>query len=612
MSETTNLKLFKHDNPSTNENQFDVQKALNNNWDKIDDFAGNVSNKVDGQANNIETLQDNVAKLQESQIEQDIDIEAIKAENERLRQDLNAFPSGQAEGEYITLKDSADSRFNMFRIGGNSKQETRSGKNLINVIKETLTTNGITFTNNKDGSITINGTATDTAFFAMLEQTFTFKQGQTYSAYLGGTTKGLSMTIRRNSINEQLLILPDGQEAITQNYSGETADDAYAYIRVAAGTTLNNVTVYPMLVEGSEIGEWEPYGAMPSPEYPSEIQNVEGNINVTVCNKNLFTGFIKGKGLNPSTGEETQENNKATSDFIETDFNKNSNYYLSGLTDRLWSFIAAYDKNKKFLSRTTGNPRKEINLNKTSITNKNGEIKFIRITQYENIGAEGTINDIDNLQVQLEVGNTTTDYVQHQEQNFTFPLAEGQKLYKGDYLAEDGIHHKRKQVELDGTENFIAIGKNYYLTIVDKKIRYEQTKGKILCTHFKETQGWGEPDIKVNEIFEGYYEKGNKNVFFNYDNGEGGVEGFKSYLAAQKQAGTPVIVEYELEEEEIEPYTPEQQEAYNKILQTAKSYKNVTNIYSPDPVSLINSVNYRKDIETLLTQQNELILEGGN
>ena len=28
MSETTNLKLFKHDNPSTNENQFDVQKAL--------------------------------------------------------------------------------------------------------------------------------------------------------------------------------------------------------------------------------------------------------------------------------------------------------------------------------------------------------------------------------------------------------------------------------------------------------------------------------------------------------------------------------------------------------------------------------------------------------
>lgn len=72
MSETTNLKLFKHDNPSTNENQFDVQKALNNNWDKIDDFAGNVSNKVDGQATNIETLQDNVAKLQEGQEQQEI------------------------------------------------------------------------------------------------------------------------------------------------------------------------------------------------------------------------------------------------------------------------------------------------------------------------------------------------------------------------------------------------------------------------------------------------------------------------------------------------------------------------------------------------------------
>ena len=29
MSETTNLKLFKHDNPSTNTNPFDVEQSLN-------------------------------------------------------------------------------------------------------------------------------------------------------------------------------------------------------------------------------------------------------------------------------------------------------------------------------------------------------------------------------------------------------------------------------------------------------------------------------------------------------------------------------------------------------------------------------------------------------
>ena len=101
----------------------------------------------------------------------------------------------------------------------------------------------------------------------------------------------------------------------------------------------------------------------------------------------------------------------------------------------------------------------------------------------------------------------------------------------------------------------------------------------MLCTHFKETTTSVTGEVEVGEFLEGYYSTGNRNVFFNHDNGEGGVEGFKSYLSQQKQAGTPVIVEYELETEEIEPYTEEQQTAYNK-LQNAQSYYNVTNVFT--------------------------------
>lgn len=36
MSETTNLKLFKQDNPTTNTNNFDIEKTLNENWDASD------------------------------------------------------------------------------------------------------------------------------------------------------------------------------------------------------------------------------------------------------------------------------------------------------------------------------------------------------------------------------------------------------------------------------------------------------------------------------------------------------------------------------------------------------------------------------------------------
>lgn len=42
MSETTNLHLKKHDNVTTNENPFDIENYLNDNWDKIDTGYGTI------------------------------------------------------------------------------------------------------------------------------------------------------------------------------------------------------------------------------------------------------------------------------------------------------------------------------------------------------------------------------------------------------------------------------------------------------------------------------------------------------------------------------------------------------------------------------------------
>lgn len=111
-----------------------------------DEDMNEIKNAVNENADELDTAKEDIKNLQKNDAQQDKSIEALQKENtelkeecSRLRQDLNAFPSGQAEGEYITLKDSADSRFNMFRVGGNSKQETRSGKNKINVIASSRT-----------------------------------------------------------------------------------------------------------------------------------------------------------------------------------------------------------------------------------------------------------------------------------------------------------------------------------------------------------------------------------------------------------------------------------------------------------------------------------------
>ena len=37
MSQTNNLKLFKNENVTANTNPFDIEKSLNENWDKIDE-----------------------------------------------------------------------------------------------------------------------------------------------------------------------------------------------------------------------------------------------------------------------------------------------------------------------------------------------------------------------------------------------------------------------------------------------------------------------------------------------------------------------------------------------------------------------------------------------
>lgn len=65
MSYTPNINLFKHDNPSTNTNKFDVDKAINENLDKIDSFAEQANNGI----SEIESRQDLLEQKYDEQIE---------------------------------------------------------------------------------------------------------------------------------------------------------------------------------------------------------------------------------------------------------------------------------------------------------------------------------------------------------------------------------------------------------------------------------------------------------------------------------------------------------------------------------------------------------------
>lgn len=170
--------------------------------------------------------------------------------------------------------------------------------------------------------------------------------------------------------------------------------------------TEREIQVAEAQINDGVLQDWEQYGASPSPDYRSPIENVEG--------KNKFSGWVKGKRLNSTTGAEINSNTAATSDYIPVNFN-NRAYTISGLTNTLFSYIAIYNSQKQFLGRTGASNYSNLTAYSNSFTSGTsqgtGDIAYVRVTTYENPGATGKIDDIDNLETQLEEGIVATPYV---------------------------------------------------------------------------------------------------------------------------------------------------------------------------------------------------------
>ena len=423
------------------------------------------------------------------------DISTIKAEqteqNKQIDILLNALPSETQEAENINIKDTIPVKFKDFRLSGNSRQETRSGKNIVNINSADIV-NIDTTIEVENNTLTVTGSSTinfysaipiklkpNTDYSISTLATVVEQNGLGQSAYirvrsdLAGSWIGNSIFINKDSTTQQNL---------KGTFNSGDNENAYLILYLSPlndGTQRSAKIEFENLQieEGSTATDYEPYGAMPSPEYPSEIQNVEGDVNVTVANK-----------------EKTEQ------------------------------------------------------------------------------------------------------------QTVTFPLSEGQKLYKGDYLADDGIHHARKQVVLNGSES--GWSKRYSSIIAGiaqytYNLKHLNTTG--ISNYFKPINGdtayYG---VGINFNKSTTYIRVNfpESVIPNYTQEE-----LKQWLSTHN-----LIVEYELAEEEIEAYTPEQQEAYNQLKQLT-AYEEETNIYSTNSTSPIFKVTAVKDINSVITQLNSVLLE---
>ena len=531
-----------------------------NNKSNITNLQNNKVDKIEGKGLSTEDFTTALkTKLEELQNYDDTeikkDIKEIKTEqteqNEEIDLIANMIPTLETEeAEELNVKSSK--YYGKLDLEGNTSQEVRSGKNLLNV------PSNLVISVYKEIQINLKA-----------NNTYTLK----FENAIAGADNNQSLITFRNTIDivSRIINTTTTKEITVQPEQDVTNIRIYASTDYAQSAGKTKTFEKLMVYEGTDEEEYEEYGASPSSGYPSKIYNPEGNVEIKICNKN----WVNYKEAETYRTQDTIE-------IIENGVKWSGNYYFQ-IPVRL-------QIGKKYVFSCVSNDFEDWMVKyqdgaSTGRVKSGVAVQIEKETSYIYIYKKNQETVKENMlftNIQLEQRETITDYVEHEEQEITFPLEEGQKLYKGSYLGQEKIHHVRKQIELDGTENYIAqtqINNNIFYTALQVTDMKALLQDNLISSHFKETL--------TPTTTEGIGATYSNYIYFGINVANIGATAeqtepekrnlFKNWLSKQKQAGTPVTIEYALAEEETEEMTEQQKEAH-KQLQKIMTYYPETNV----------------------------------
>lgn len=538
-------------------------------------------------------------------------------------------------------------RFN--KAYGESQQATRSGKNLFDKDNANIINTYIAGSGN--GVLPSDGGAENKCVYIPCKQntTYTIQKmiGKRFGVAYTYETPAQGVMAYNKTVDNNVASI-----TITTDSSAK-----YLVVYLRNGNASGEITLQQALdslqiEKGSTATDYEPYGVMPSPDYRSKIENLEG--------KNLVQQMHWKQVPSITTGETVTTVHGYGTDFIEVDNTKNYIFSYSGTASS--KYVAYYDESKNFLGHGTNLQidsyanwnvtkyvRLRIDCSENAVTNlqleegtvatpyapyNSLEIKDIGKNLYAGneitingtyssntsvdlgsrylskgtytisltnsllnncyiyLGASGsivtairdkatfTLTEEQNVpmrlivkagtyskfktKIMIEKGMVVTDYEPHQQQTEYFPLSEGQKLMKGSYLADDGIHHSRKQVVFDGSddENWTQNGPNQGYGIVIDNVggnAVDKVTSSVLCDKLTAVP---QSTIYTGSAINGVASIGGTmhKLYVRFDSSITTVA-----LLREKLAESPILIEYELAEEEIVPYTETQQEAREKL-----------------------------------------------
>ena len=205
-----------------------------------------------------------------------------------------------------------------------------TGKNLFKGFNFEKTSNDITFNYYEDGSISAIGTSTGTAYsmtsdiatnykFMLKAGTYTLNGGKTNIAVEVVKSDGVSIA----------------STSIYKTFTIDEDTEVFVRLNISKGKTVNEI-IKPMLEEGSEPTEYEPYK--------------EQSTLIDMNKPNLFdkNNATLNQYIN-SNGGEGSENGAYFSDYILL----KANTIYSFVNRGTWQSVGIYDINKNYISRQT-------------------------------------------------------------------------------------------------------------------------------------------------------------------------------------------------------------------------------------------------------------------
>mgnify|MGYP004571263179 CR=1 FL=1 len=256
----------------------------------------------------------NITNIEKKSTEQDKSIsnntksiEELQAENKALKEEnriiKEQIPGAAASGNSIHLEDSSNLEMN-WKIKDGHRQETREGYNLLDTSNvEEKEYDGVRVTRNSDGSIKFKGAATkDFAFTYSFEKALngTYQESMQVIGTINDSTGFISSTIWNGGTNlfGDLMLKSNSTQILNKTFA-ENTNITHAMFYVATGAVLD-CTIYPLLYKfDGTTKPYEQYGAMPSPDYPSEIETVGSNVNL--LNNTLQSQTINGLKVTVNT-----------------------------------------------------------------------------------------------------------------------------------------------------------------------------------------------------------------------------------------------------------------------------------------------------------------------